>query len=46
MELDPTLRGNVTFTYYASGHMVYLNAAVRKAFRSDLGKFYDSAASP
>ena len=44
MELDPTLRGNVTFTYYQSGHMVYLNAEVRKAFRADLEKFYNAAA--
>jgi carboxypeptidase C (cathepsin A) len=41
MELDRRLRGNVTFTYYESGHMVYLNADVRKAFRADLEKFYD-----
>lgn len=44
MELDPSLRGNVTFTYYNSGHMVYLNAEARKTFRADLEKFYDSAA--
>lgn len=46
MDLDPSLRGNVTLTYYPSGHMVYLNAASRKAFRADLAKFYDSATQP
>jgi carboxypeptidase C (cathepsin A) len=45
-ELDPSLIGNVTFVYYPSGHMVYLNRDARKAFRADLGRFYDSAASP
>jgi len=44
MELDRSLRGNLTFTYYQSGHMVYLNADVRKAFRADLEKFYNTAA--
>ena len=46
MELDTTLRTNVTFRYYPSGHMVYLNPDARKAFRADLGAFYDSAAQP
>jgi carboxypeptidase C (cathepsin A) len=44
MELDLSLRGNVRFTYYPSGHMVYLNPEARKAFRADLEKFYDGAA--
>jgi carboxypeptidase C (cathepsin A) len=44
--LEPSLCGNVTFRYYPSGHMVYLNPESRKAFRADLGKFYDSAARP
>jgi len=46
MELDPSLRDNLTFRYYPSGHMVYLNPDARKEFRADLGKFYDSAAKP
>ena len=44
--LDPALQKNVSLTYYESGHMVYLNPEARKAFRADLGKFYDSAAKP
>ena len=43
-DLEPSLQGNVTFRYYASGHMVYLNPDARKAFRADLAAFYDSAA--
>jgi len=45
-DLDQSLCGNVTFRYYPSGHMVYLNPEARKAFRADLAAFYDSAASP
>jgi len=36
-------RGNVTWGYYPAGHMVYLNVDALKAFRQDLGRFYDSA---
>ena len=46
MELDPSLRSNLTFTYYPSGHMVYLNPDARNEFRADLEKFYDNAAKP
>lgn len=46
MELDASLRDNVSFRYYPSGHMVYLNPEAHKAFREDLAKFYDSAAQP
>ncbi|MGN6520889.1 MAG: S10 family peptidase [Dokdonella sp.] len=43
MQLDPSLRGNVTFTYYPSGHMVYLNVDALKQFKADLDRFYDHA---
>jgi carboxypeptidase C (cathepsin A) len=46
MDLEPALRDNVSFRYYTSGHMVYLNPDARKAFRADLAKFYDSATQP
>jgi len=45
-QLDPSLRGNLDFRYYSSGHMVYLNAEARKAFRADLATFYDDVARP
>ena len=42
MELDPTLRGNLTYGFYESGHMVYLRDSALQQFRADLGKWYDS----
>ena len=45
MDIDPKLRSNLTFTYYPSGHMVYLNLEAAKQFKADLAKFYDSAAT-
>jgi carboxypeptidase C (cathepsin A) len=45
MELDPTLRGNLHFAYYPSGHMVYLNVEALKQMKADLNRFYDSALS-
>lgn len=44
LELDPSLRGNVTFAYYPSGHMVYLSPAALTQMRADLRRFYDEAA--
>ena len=46
MQLDPSLRGNLSFGYYPSGHMVYLNPEAHTLFRADLAKFYDSASEP
>jgi carboxypeptidase C (cathepsin A) len=43
LDIDPKLRQNVSFTYYPSGHMVYLNLDALKQFKTDLAKFYDSA---
>jgi carboxypeptidase C (cathepsin A) len=42
--LDAKLRNNVSFTYYPSGHMVYLNVEALKQFKGDLARFYDNAA--
>jgi carboxypeptidase C (cathepsin A) len=44
MQLDPTVRGNVRFAYYPSGHMVYLNAEALGRMKADLARFYDAAA--
>jgi carboxypeptidase C (cathepsin A) len=46
MNLDPSLRGNVQFTYYPSGHMIYLNVDALKQLKMDLAHFYDQAAHP
>ncbi|MEO7051930.1 MAG: peptidase S10 [Rhodanobacter sp.] len=44
MNLDPSLLGNLSFLYYPSGHMIYLNTDALKQLKSDLGHFYDHAA--
>ena len=44
LDIDAKLRGNLSITYYPSGHMVYLNLEALKQFKSDLAKFYDDAA--
>ena len=41
--LDPSLRGNVRFGYYPSGHMVDLNQDALKTMKADVAKFYDDA---
>lgn len=43
MWLDPSLRGNIRFGYYPSGHMVYLNTDALKQMKADVAKFYDDA---
>ena len=43
LDVDGKLRSNVSFTYYPSGHMVYLNLDALKQFKVDLARFYDSA---
>ena len=45
MNLDAKLRQNISFTYYPSGHMIYLNVDALKQLKSDLAGFY-SQASP
>ncbi len=42
MDIDAKLRGNLSFTYYPSGHMVYLNLDSLHQFKADLANFYDS----
>ena len=44
MELDPSLRGNLHFLYYPSGHMIYLNTVALRQLRHDLTGFYEEAA--
>ena len=43
MGLPPALRGNVRFSYYPAGHMVYLNPVALKSMKADLARFYDEA---
>ncbi|WP_044561755.1 S10 family peptidase [Azospirillum sp. B4] len=46
MQLDAAQRKNVTFKYYPSGHMVYLNPDALKQMVADLDAFYDKATAP
>jgi carboxypeptidase C (cathepsin A) len=41
--LPPALRGNISYGYYQSGHMVYLNGEARRALKADLTTFYREA---
>lgn len=43
LDIDPSLRRNLSFTYYPAGHMVYLNVDALKQMKADLARFYDSA---
>jgi carboxypeptidase C (cathepsin A) len=43
MDLDPTLRGNVQFAYYPSGHMIYLNIDALHKLKDDLATFITKA---
>jgi carboxypeptidase C (cathepsin A) len=45
MQLDRSLKPNLRFAYYPSGHMVYLNTEALKAMKADLARFYDEAAN-
>ena len=44
MELPPALQGNLRFSYYPSGHMVYLNPEALRTMKADVSRFYDEAA--
>ena len=46
--LPPALRGNIAFTYYQAGHMVYTSEVALTKFRADLEAFYkaDAAGMP
>ena len=43
MQIDPTLRKNVTMTYYAGGHMMYIDRAAHRKMRDDAIAFIRSA---
>ena len=40
MDLDPSLRGNVQFGYYPSGHMIYLNVEALHQLKDDSGRIH------
>jgi carboxypeptidase C (cathepsin A) len=41
LNLAPALQNHITFGFYQSGHMVYLNPAALAHFKSDLAHWYD-----
>ena len=43
LQIAPPLENNITFGFYESGHMVYLNDAALGQFKADLSRWYDSA---
>ena len=43
LDLSPTLRANITQTYYPGGHMMYHVDAARVALSKDVKGFYDGA---
>ncbi len=45
LDLAPPLRSNITFGFYHSGHMIYLNPAALVAYRNDLVRWYDRVLS-
>lgn len=43
LSLDPALRAHVTYGYYESGHMIYLEPRSRRALRADIETFMRAA---
>lgn len=43
LEIAPALQKNITFGFYHSGHMIYLDDSALAAYKADLARWYDSA---
>jgi carboxypeptidase C (cathepsin A) len=43
LALDPQLQSNIRYTYYAAGHMMYIDPASAQQLKADLAAFYNSA---
>ena len=43
LNLNPGLQTNISYGFYESGHMVYLNDSALVQFKNDLARFYDGA---
>ncbi|HEY3853496.1 MAG TPA: peptidase S10 [Verrucomicrobiae bacterium] len=43
MNLEPSIRANLRFTYYESGHMLYIHNPSREKFKSDFETFLKDA---
>jgi carboxypeptidase C (cathepsin A) len=45
MNLDPAIRDNIQFTFYESGHMIYIERGAREKLNDDLDRFLTGALS-
>ena len=45
MNLDPAIRDNIQFTFYESGHMLYIEKGAREKLKDDLDRFLTGALS-
>jgi carboxypeptidase C (cathepsin A) len=43
MALEPELQGNIRYTYYPAGHMMYTDPGSARQLKADLAAFYASA---
>jgi carboxypeptidase C (cathepsin A) len=43
MGLEPAQRANITYRYYPSGHMVYIDPASARQLKADISAWYDAA---
>jgi carboxypeptidase C (cathepsin A) len=46
MNLDPAIRENIQFTFYESGHMLYIEKGAREKLKDDLNRFLGGALAP
>jgi carboxypeptidase C (cathepsin A) len=46
MNLDPAIRDNIQFTFYESGHMLYIERGAREKLKADLERFLPGALAP
>lgn len=44
LNLPPTLQQNISYGFYDSGHMIYLNNPALAKYKADLSRWYDRAA--
>lgn len=43
MALGPAELGNIRYTYYPAGHMMYIDPGSARQLKADLASFYQSA---
>jgi len=45
LDLDPSLRNNVTLAYYDAGHQMYTNLPSLEKLKTDVANFFEKALS-